>query len=36
MAENDKRRGIIKRRPPNTEKTAVKPAVQTNTVTSNP
>ena len=36
MAENDKRRGIIKRRPPKTEKTAAKPAVQTNTVTSNP
>lgn len=36
MAENDKRRGIIKSRPPKTEKTAVKPAVQTNTVTSNP
>lgn len=36
MAENDKRRGIIKRRPPKAEKTAAKPAVQTNTVTSNP
>lgn len=36
MAENDKRRGIIKCRPPKTEKTAAKPAVQTNTVTSNP